>query len=89
MRFLNQKLSFTFRFRFQRLAKKFDFNRLKKTKIDFSADSDINVNLFQTSQRTFESEKKYRSKNKLFSSKFAFKSSTKKNKNKKKQRVSF
>ena len=56
----------------------------KKTKINFSADNNINVNLFQTLQRTFKSEKKYRSKSKSFSSKFALKSSTKKNKDKKK-----
>ena len=46
MRFLNQKLSFTFRFRFRRSAKKFDFSRLKKTKIDFFVNNNINVNLF-------------------------------------------
>ena len=84
MRLLNQELSFTFRFRFRRSTKKFDFSRLKKTKIDFFADNDINVNSFQTSQRTFKSEQKYRLKSKLSSSELAFRSSTTKNKNKKK-----
>ena len=77
-------------FSFSTLSKKIQFQSIKKkTKIDFSADSNINVNSFQTSQRTFKSEKKYRSKNKSLNSKFVFKSSTKKNKNKKKQNVSF
>ena len=77
-------------FSFSTFSKKIRSQSIKKkTKIDFFADNDINVNLFQTLQRTFESEKKYRLKNKSFFFEFALKSSTKKNKNKKKQRVSF
>ena len=72
-------------FSFSTFNKEIRFQSIKKrTKINFSADNDINVNSFQTSQRTFKSEKKYRSKNKLFTSKFAFKPSTRKDKNKKK-----
>ena len=88
---MNSKLSFTFRHRRQRSAKKFDFNRQKKkSKIEFTINENVYVNSFQSLHRfydfdkIFTFEKKSSSKFASFISKFVFKPPTKKNKNKKK-----